>query len=124
MRIRWRGRTRLPAARCLARRVNAVSRSSKVIDEGSGARRNARPLLHYPGLRGRVLGLQANTSAKSPEELAGLAHLDEAESSEEFAEAMLSIHRRFGIKILGGCCGTDDRHIRGLAERIRGRAAR
>ncbi|MBU0718037.1 MAG: homocysteine S-methyltransferase family protein, partial [Planctomycetes bacterium] len=75
-------------------------------------------------LRGRVLGLQANTSAKSPEELDGLAHLDATESPEEFAEAMLSVHHRFGIKILGGCCGTDDRHIRAIAERIRGQAAR
>jgi homocysteine S-methyltransferase len=63
-----------------------------------------------PSLRGRVLGLQGNTSCRSPEELDGLAFLD-TEQPRPFAAAMLALHRRFGAKILGGCCGTDDRHI-------------
>jgi methionine synthase I (cobalamin-dependent) len=25
---------------------------------------------------------------------------------------------RFGLQILGGCCGTDDRHLRALAARM------
>ncbi len=62
----------------------------------------------------RLLGLQANTSTKSPEELDGLASLDTSEP-EEFAEAMIALHRRFGIRILGGCCGTDARHIDAIA---------
>lgn len=69
-----------------------------------------------PSLSKGMLGLQANASALSPEELDNLDHVDKAESPEEFAEAMLKVHRRFGIKILGGCCGTDDRHIRCIAE--------
>jgi homocysteine S-methyltransferase len=65
----------------------------------------------------RLIGLQANTSAKAPEELEGLDQL-ETEAPEIFAEALASLHRNFGLRILGGCCGTDDRHIRALARRL------
>jgi homocysteine S-methyltransferase len=78
----------------------------------------ARALEHCDAAsRGRMLGLQANTSAKSPEELEGSEHL-ETEDPERFAEAMVDLHRRFGLRILGGCCGTDARHIHSLAERL------
>jgi homocysteine S-methyltransferase len=66
--------------------------------------------------RGRILGLQANTSAKSPERLEGSEHL-ETEDPERFADSMVDLHRRFGLRILGGCCGTDARHIHSLAAR-------
>ncbi len=71
-----------------------------------------------PEIRERVLGLQANTSRKSPEELDNLGRLDEAESPDVFADLMSAVRQRTGIKILGGCCGTDDRHIRGIAGRV------
>jgi homocysteine S-methyltransferase len=77
-----------------------------------------RELCRSPELARRLLGLQANASALSPEELDGLHRLDEAGAPEAFAEAMLGVRRRFGVKILGGCCGTDGRHIRCIAERI------
>ncbi len=67
--------------------------------------------------RSRILGLQANTSFKSPAELEGSAEL-ETEDPELFADVMEELHRRFGLKILGGCCGTDARHIRSLAARF------
>jgi homocysteine S-methyltransferase len=69
-------------------------------------------------VRDRVIGLQANTSLRSPEELDNLTFLD-AEEPEELADAMLRLHEQFGIKILGGCCGTDNRHIENLAKRIK-----
>jgi homocysteine S-methyltransferase len=65
----------------------------------------------------RILGLQANTSAKSHQELDGSATLH-TEDPDVFADGMADLHRRFGLKILGGCCGTDDRHIQALAGRI------
>ena len=68
-------------------------------------------------IRGRMIGLQANTSSKSPEELDELDELD-TEEPNAFADSMLQVHHRLGIKILGGCCGTDDRHIRCIAERV------
>lgn len=67
----------------------------------------------------RVVGLQANTSAKSPRELEGLAHL-ESEEPRQFAEGMAELRRRFGLRILGGCCGTDGRHIAALAAVLAG----
>lgn len=67
-----------------------------------------------PAVRERLIGLQANTSVRSPEELDGLEQL-EGETPEAFAEQMLEVHRQHGTRILGGCCGTDDRHIRCLA---------
>jgi homocysteine S-methyltransferase len=67
-----------------------------------------------PGIAGRLVGLQANTSARSPEALDGLAELD-SETPEALAEGMLALQRRFGLRILGGCCGTDHRHIAAIA---------
>lgn len=70
----------------------------------------------------RVIGLQANTSAKSPEELDGLDSLD-TEKPETFAQAMTALRSRFGTKILGGCCGTDEHHIEAIAKTMTGRNA-
>jgi homocysteine S-methyltransferase len=63
---------------------------------------------------GRFLGLQANTSRKSPEELDGAGELD-TEPPAEFAAGMRELRRRFGLRLLGGCCGTDGSHIAALA---------
>ena len=67
----------------------------------------------------RVVGLQANTSRRSPRELEGLAQL-ETEEPHIFAAGMAELQRTFGLRILGGCCGTDDRHIGALADRLAG----
>ena len=69
----------------------------------------------YGHAGGRMLGLQANTSELSPEELDGRESLD-AEAPAGFAEKMVGLHRSLGIKLLGGCCGSDDSHIRKIAE--------
>ncbi|HUV37918.1 MAG TPA: homocysteine S-methyltransferase family protein [Patescibacteria group bacterium] len=65
-------------------------------------------------LGGRLIGLQGNASRRSPEELDGRAGLD-ADPPERWARAMLRLHTDFGMSILGGCCGTDTRHIERLA---------
>jgi homocysteine S-methyltransferase len=67
-----------------------------------------------PLVRRRVIGLLANTAALSPEELNDSEHLVE-EEPETFGRSVAGLHRELGLKILGGCCGTDDRHIRSLA---------
>ncbi len=64
----------------------------------------------------RVQSFQANTSERSPEELDGLEALD-TEEPEILAELMLQSHRQFGTVFMGGCCGTDTRHIESLARR-------
>ncbi len=74
---------------------------------------------NMPDICKKIAGLQANTSAKSPEELENSEQL-ETENPSSFAESMLELHKSFGIKILGGCCGTDDRHIREIAGKLSG----
>jgi homocysteine S-methyltransferase len=63
----------------------------------------------------RLIGLQANTSRLNPELLDGRAKLDSA-APEAFAADMLTARDRCRLRVLGGCCGTDDRHIRHIAE--------
>ena len=63
---------------------------------------------------GRLLGLQANTSARSPEELDGLQEL-EGEAPAAFAAGMCELRHRFGLRMLGGCCDTDGGHMAALA---------
>jgi homocysteine S-methyltransferase len=70
----------------------------------------------------RLAGLQANTSRRPPEELEGLPDL-ETEAPGEFAHGMMDLRRRLGLRILGGCCGTDERHIRALASRVTDRVS-
>ena len=64
---------------------------------------------------GRLMGIQANTSSKSPEELDGSDELA-GEAPEDFAAGMCALRDRFGLRVLGGCCGTDSSHIAALAE--------
>ena len=70
-----------------------------------------------PLIRERIVGLLANTAALSPEELDQSTDLVE-EAPERFGLAVAGLHYDLGIKILGGCCGTDDRHIRCLADEL------
>lgn len=62
----------------------------------------------------RLMSLQANASSKSPEELDGSAAID-ADAPQALAEALAHVAHAFGIPIVGGCCGTDARHIDCLA---------
>ena len=66
----------------------------------------------------RVIGLQANTSTLTPEELDGSSALLGAEP-DAFADEMLVVCNRFELTLLGGCCGTDSRHLAAVAERWR-----
>jgi len=72
---------------------------------------------HAPHIVWRVIGLQANTSLRPPEELDGLEQLDAGDPM-LLVETMVSLRKSFGTRILGGCCGTDRRHILGLAEHL------
>ena len=77
---------------------------------------------HVSALVGkRVVGLLANTAALEPEELDSSKELV-SEAPELFGRDVASLHREFGMKILGGCCGTDQRHIQTLAEHLNPRA--
>ena len=71
----------------------------------------------WPELRSRVVGLQGNTSARAPEELDDLDHLASAAPA-DFSRDMVRLYERLGMRVLGGCCGTDERHIAAIAERM------
>lgn len=62
----------------------------------------------------RVQGIDANTSAKTPEELDGLTEID-TEAPEDFGSNVFALRRAFGIAYLGGCCGSSTEHIAALA---------
>jgi len=68
-------------------------------------------------VRKRIAGLFANTAALKPEELDNSAELVE-EDPQTFGKSVASLHAELGMKILGGCCGTDERHIDNLAQRL------
>lgn len=71
-------------------------------------------------VRGRVIGLLANTAALSPEDLDNCTGLVE-EAPELFGADVAALRTDPGLQILGGCCGTDDRHIDSLARQLAAR---
>ena len=95
--------------RPLAYMINCVHPS--VLEQALRSERVRSPRVHE-----RLLGLQANTSAQAPEELDNAEHL-ESQDPDTFADAMMRLHTELDIKALGGCCGTDDRHIASIAHR-------
>lgn len=68
-------------------------------------------------VRQRIGGLLANTAALTPEKLDERKNLV-TEAPELFGQSVGDLKNDLGMKILGGCCGTDDRHIRQLAKRL------
>lgn len=72
------------------------------------------PANRSDAVRGRFMGIQANTSALSFEALDGSVDLQGAEPA-ALAADMLRLREVAPIKIWGGCCGTDGRHIEAIA---------
>ena len=79
----------------------------------------AQPFNQNETVKERFLGIQANTSPLSYAELDGAEELHCSEP-EEFAEEMIKLQRVTDIKIWGGCCGTDHRHMEYLARKVKG----
>lgn len=65
----------------------------------------------------RLIGIQANASSLSHDELDGSPEL-RSESVEEWGSLMAELNRDFGLKVLGGCCGTDRKHLEYLTDNI------
>lgn len=105
---------RLPGGRTLAQAIEAVDAAT----DGSAAYfviNCAHPLHIAAGLEpgewtARVRGLRVNASTMSH------AELDQAEELDDGDPAQLAADQRalldaFDIEVLGGCCGTDARHV-------------
>ncbi|MBV8117576.1 MAG: homocysteine S-methyltransferase family protein [Candidatus Eremiobacteraeota bacterium] len=67
-----------------------------------------------PSLAHRVVGLKANGSPLPAESLDGSTTLQTTEP-DVFARDMWAVAENFGLHVLGGCCGTDVRHIESIA---------
>jgi S-methylmethionine-dependent homocysteine/selenocysteine methylase len=67
----------------------------------------------------RVIGIKANGSTEAPTDLDG-AQSVHSDPPNDWAGSMveLELRDRFGLRVLGGCCGTDGRHILALAIRL------
>jgi S-methylmethionine-dependent homocysteine/selenocysteine methylase len=61
----------------------------------------------------RLIGYQANASSLNHCELEESTQL-KTENVAEWGEEMLKLNRKYGMKILGGCCGTGVEHLRYL----------
>lgn len=68
-------------------------------------------------IKGRLLGLQANASDKSPEELDMSKELY-SDTPESLANYMAELKNVYGFKIFGGCCGTNENHILTIAKKV------
>jgi S-methylmethionine-dependent homocysteine/selenocysteine methylase len=63
----------------------------------------------------RIAGLRANASALSHAELDEAEELDEGDPAALGAEYR-ALHRHLpNVNVLGGCCGTDERHVAAVA---------
>lgn len=69
-------------------------------------------------VRTRFCGLEGNGSDLSPEELDD-SPVVYTSPADEWAEDMMRLYQEYGLKILGGCCGTDHDHMDQLARRVR-----
>jgi S-methylmethionine-dependent homocysteine/selenocysteine methylase len=64
----------------------------------------------------RLIGFQGNASSLDHADLDGSASL-QADDLNSWGEDMLALNRRFGVRILGGCCGTGVDHLDYLVTR-------
>jgi S-methylmethionine-dependent homocysteine/selenocysteine methylase len=63
----------------------------------------------------RIVGIRANASAKSHEELDAADELDEGDP-EDLAQRYAELRTRLPrVTVIGGCCGTDLRHVEAVA---------
>ncbi len=68
----------------------------------------------------RLLGIQANSSSLDHSQLDGAAVLHQ-DDLHHWGTNMLQLNREFGLKILGGCCGTDDKYLQYLVDNLQNR---
>ncbi|MCB0668324.1 MAG: homocysteine S-methyltransferase family protein [Saprospiraceae bacterium] len=78
----------------------------------------AHPSFLKPGdqpveLFARLKGYLANAAALDHCDLDGSASL-KVDDIEDWSRKMAGLHTNYGLKILGGCCGTDAQHLRSM----------
>jgi homocysteine S-methyltransferase len=68
-----------------------------------------------PELFTRLIGYKSNASSLDHADLDGASRL-QADDVSRWGDEMLVLNRTYGVKILGGCCGTGVDHLKYLAE--------
>lgn len=68
-------------------------------------------------VRARFMGIQANASPLSPEELDQCCDLKTSDCF-SLTQDMVDLRNKYKLKIFGGCCGTDDTHMEEMAKRL------
>lgn len=71
----------------------------------------------HPEAIRRLISFQANTADMEVEDLDSSKEL-RTEPAEAFADGVADMRHKFGLRFLGGCCGTDDAHIQAVARHI------
>ncbi len=69
-------------------------------------------------VRERLCGIQTNASPLSPEELDDAQEL-RASNPERLAQSTMRLCEKIDLKIVGGCCGTNDAYMDAIAREIR-----
>lgn len=72
---------------------------------------------HAQIVKKRFRGIQANTSPLSYAELDSAVNLQSSDP-QNFAEDMIKLSQIGEFQIWGGCCGTDNRHIECIAQKL------
>jgi S-methylmethionine-dependent homocysteine/selenocysteine methylase len=67
----------------------------------------------------RFKGLRANASSKSHAELDNSTHLDRGNPG-DLAQRLAALQKTHGLRVLGGCCGTDAEHIAAIGQALAG----
>ena len=67
----------------------------------------------------RLVGYQANASSRDHSELDSSDSL-QADNIEDWGSRMIELNRKYGLKILGGCCGTGSEHLEYIVRNIGG----
>lgn len=68
-------------------------------------------------IRKRFKGIQANAAYATPEELDNSNGI-KTSNPIDLANDMLYLHNQYDMKIFGGCCGTNNEHIREIANKF------
>jgi S-methylmethionine-dependent homocysteine/selenocysteine methylase len=71
----------------------------------------------------RFRGFRANASRKSHEELDNSTQLDRGDT-DELARELASMQKSYGLRVVGGCCGTDHEHLTAIARSLGGSVTR
>ena len=66
----------------------------------------------------RLVGFIANASSLDQSELDGIDTL-KVDDISDWGNRMIELNTKYGVKILGGCCGTNARHLQYIVGGVR-----